>query len=30
MVRVGGGYDDFQTTLKLNAFMEVIKIQNLI
>ena len=26
MVRVGGGYDDFQTTLKLNAFMEVIKI----
>ena len=28
MVRVGGGYDDFQLTLKMNAFMECIKIIN--
>lgn len=26
LVRVGGGYDDFQPTLKMNAFMECIKI----
>lgn len=28
MVRVGGGYDEFQPVLKANAFMEVIKILN--
>ena len=28
LVRVGGGYEDFQPTLKMNAFMECIKIIN--